>query len=152
VATVISGVGRLRALWSRDVSRAVEGVVGLDAALEGGARVVVSGGDELSSFDAVGEVGRAFEGPQRHGTPFGFRQRGRRHARDRGFPAGGDPQSVVVALRSRQRALDCAFRRRCSRIARSDIGASERRLVVATMRGAAQVSAGASAREAPRRR
>ena len=56
MASVLSGQGHLTALWSRDLSGAADGVVGLPAGAEGGRRVVASGGGELVSFDVAGEL------------------------------------------------------------------------------------------------
>ena len=56
LASVVSGAGRLVGRWYRDLPASADGVVGLPAGLPDGARVVATGGQELVSFDADGEV------------------------------------------------------------------------------------------------
>jgi len=140
VAAVLSGQGRLRALWSRDLAGTADGVLGLPAGIEGGRRVVASGGGELVSFDAAGEVvarvmARSTEGRL---IDFGTAADGARELV--GFRPGGMAIGVIGLRSGAERsialpapALDVA--------ASGDAGGDGRRLAVATMRGAALAAA-----------
>jgi thiol-disulfide isomerase/thioredoxin len=119
VASVLSGQGRLAALWSRDLAGAADGVVGLPAGIEGGKRVVASGGGELVSFD-----GAAADGTRELV----------------GFRAGGTAIDVIALRSGSERtialpapALDVA--------AVGQPSGDGRRLAIATLRGAARAAA-----------
>jgi thiol-disulfide isomerase/thioredoxin len=140
VASVLSGQGRLAALWSRDLAGAADGVVGLPAGIEGGKRVVASGGGELVSFDAAGDVVARIRPGSTAGrlVDFGAAADGTRELV--GFRAGGTAIDVIALRSGSERtialpapALDVA--------AVGQPSGDGRRLAIATLRGAATAAA-----------
>ena len=140
VAAVLSGQGRLAGLWSRDLAGAADGVVGLPAGTDGGRRVVASGGGELVSFDAAGEViGRVMVGSTvGRLIDFGAAADGTHELV--GFRTGGTAVAVVALRSGAERpialpapVLDVAVR--------GDAAGDGRQLAVATLRGAALAGA-----------
>jgi thiol-disulfide isomerase/thioredoxin len=140
VAAVLSGQGRLAALWSRDLAGAADGVVGLPAGIEGGRRVVASGGGELVSFDAAGEVVARVKPGSTAGrlVDFGAAADGTRELV--GFRPGGTALDVIALRSGAERtialpapAIDVA--------AIGDPTGDGRRLAIATLRGAATAAA-----------
>ncbi len=135
-AAVLSGQGRLRALWSRDLAGSADGVVGLPVGIDDGRRVVASGGGELVSFDAAGEAVARVRAVSTAGRliDFGVAADGTHELV--GFHPGGTAIGVIALRSGAERSialpapvLDVA--------ASGDAGGDGRRLAVATMRGAA---------------
>jgi hypothetical protein len=139
LGVVLSGQGRLAALWSRDLGGAVDGVVGLPAGIDG-RRVVASGGGELVSFDGTGEVVARIRSASTAGRliDFGAAADGTRELV--GFRLGGTAFGVT-ALRSgtvRTIAIPAPV---LDVVATGDASGDGRRLAIATLRGAAQAAA-----------
>jgi thiol-disulfide isomerase/thioredoxin len=140
VATVLSGQGRLQALWYRGLPGTADGVVGLPAGFAGGARVVASGGDEILSFDAEGEVVARLKTGSTSGRllDFGATADGTREII--GFRPGATTIAVVALRSGAVRSisvpapiLDVAVR--------SGAEGGARGLAIATMSGAASAGA-----------
>jgi len=141
VATVLSGPGRLQALWSRDLPGAADGVAGFPAGVDGGVRVVASGGDELLSFDAAGEVIARLKAGSAAGRllDFGAAADGTREIV--GFRPGGTAVGVI-ALRSGTERTVAVPAPVLGVAPTGDDRGGARGLAVATMRGAALAAAG----------
>jgi thiol-disulfide isomerase/thioredoxin len=140
VAAALSGQGRLAALWSRDLAGAADGVVGLPPGIEGGRRVVASGGGELVSFDAAGEVVARVRPGSTAGRliDFGAAADGTREVV--GFHPGATSVGVIALRSGAERTiavpapvLDVA--------ASGEPSGDGRRLAIATLRGAATAAA-----------
>jgi thiol-disulfide isomerase/thioredoxin len=140
MAAALSGQGRLAALWSRDLAGAADGVVGLPPGIEGGRRVVGSGGGELVSFDAAGEIVARVRPGSAAGRilDFGAAADGTRELV--GFHPGATAVSVIDLLAGTERTiaipapvLDVA--------AAGPPSGDGRRLAIATLRGAATAAA-----------
>jgi thiol-disulfide isomerase/thioredoxin len=140
MATVLSGQGRLQARWCRDLPGTADGVVGLPAGLVGGARVVASGGDQILSFDAAGEVIARLKTRSAAGRllDFGTTAEGTRELV--GFRSGGTALSVI-ALRSGAERTIAVPAPLLDVVVWSDATGGARRLAMATMSGAASVTA-----------
>jgi thiol-disulfide isomerase/thioredoxin len=140
LGAVLSGQGRLAALWSRDLAGAADGVVGLPAGSEGSRRVVASGGGELVSFDVAGDVVARIRAGTTTGRliDFGATADGTRELA--GFRVGATTINVI-ALRSgtlRNIAIPAPV---LDVAATGDASGAGRRLAIATLRGAAQAAA-----------
>ncbi len=140
MATILTGRGRLEARWTRDLPGTADGVVGWPLGV-GGARVVASGGDQILSFDADGEVLARLK----TGTPagrlldFGTTADGTRELV--GFRPGGTAVKVIALGSGAERKIavpapliDVAVW--------NDPTSGTRRLAMATLRGAAVAAAG----------
>ena len=141
MATVVSGQGLLRARWYRDLSGTADGVVGLPVAAGGPGRVVASGGGELVSFDAAGEVVARVKTGSALGRllDFGTTADGTREIA--GFRPGGTTIGVV-ALRSGAERTIAVPAPLLDVVVANDAAGGGRRLVMATMSGAASATAG----------
>lgn len=140
VASVLSGQGQLTALWSRDLSGAADGVVGLPAGSEGSRRVVASGGGELVSFDAAGEsIARVRVGSAAGRLiDFGSAADGTREIV--GFRPGGTAVDVIALRSGAERTI--AIPAPLLDVATAgDAAGDGRRLALATMSGAAMAAA-----------
>jgi thiol-disulfide isomerase/thioredoxin len=139
VGAVLSGQGRLAALWSRDLGGAADGVVGLPAGIDG-RRVVASGGGELVSFDAAGEVVARVRSGSTAGRliDFGAAADGTRELV--GFRTGGTAIGVI-ALRSGTMRTVAVPAPVLDVAATGAVTGGGRRLAIATLRGAAQAAA-----------
>ena len=140
VATVLAGHGRLQARWLRDLPGTADGVVTPPEGADG-ARVVASSGDQLISFDAAGETVSRVKTISSAGQllDFGIDREGRRELV--GFRPGATSVSVIALRSGTQRSI--ALPAPLLDIAAVPAGkAGERRLAVATMRGAAMVESG----------
>jgi thiol-disulfide isomerase/thioredoxin len=140
MATILVGQGRLQARWCRDLPGTADGVVGLPSGIVGGARVVASGGDQLLSFDAEGEVIARLK----TGTPvgrlldFGTTADGTRELV--GFRPGGTALDVI-ALRSGTEHTIAVPAPLLDVAVSNDAAGGARRLAMATMSGAALAAA-----------
>ena len=141
LATILAGRGRLEARWSRDLPGTADGVVGLPLGVVGGARVVASGGDQLVSFDANGEVlARLKTGaPAGRLIDFGTTADGTRELV--AFRPGGTALNVI-ALRSGTERKIAVPAPLIDVAVWNDATSGTRRLAVATLRGAAVATAG----------
>jgi thiol-disulfide isomerase/thioredoxin len=141
IASVVSGPGVLQARWYRDLTGTADGVLGLPAGAVGLARVVASGGDQLVSFDAAGEVVARVKTGSAPGRllDFGTTADGTREVA--GFRPGGTTVSVV-ALRSGAERTIAIPAPMLDVVVVSDAAGGGRRLVTATMNGAASAAAG----------
>jgi len=137
MATVITGPERLSARWMRDLPGTADGVVGLPAGVAGGMRVVASGGDELLSFDAAGEAIARLKVQNGSGRlrDFGVAADGTRELV--GFRLGGT-SVVVLALRSGEFRTITLPAPLLDLAVSGEAGGDGRRLVFATMAGAAE--------------
>jgi thiol-disulfide isomerase/thioredoxin len=141
IAEVRSGAGVLQARWYRDLTGTADGVLGLPAGTAGAGRVVASGGDQLVSFDAGGEVVARVKTGSAPGRllDFGMTADGTREIA--GFRPGGTTVSVV-ALRSGAERTIAVPAPLLDVVVASDPAGGGRRLVMATMNGAASAAAG----------
>lgn len=136
VATVLSGQGRFQAKWFRELSGLADGVVGLPAERAGGARVVASSGDQLVSFDAGGEIVARARTSASAGRllDFGLAADGTRELV--GYRAGGTSVGVISLRSGSLRTI--ALPGPLLDVTTSGEGkGGQRRLALATMRGAA---------------
>jgi thiol-disulfide isomerase/thioredoxin len=140
VASVLSGAGLLQGRWVRDVPGTADGVAGMPKGLAAGLRVVASGGGQLVSFDAEGEaIARLkISGVLGRLLDFGANAEGTHELA--GYRPGGTAIGVVAVYSGEEREIavpapliDVAVQ----------FGApgSARRLVAATLRGAASAVA-----------
>jgi len=136
VATILVGQGRLQARWSRDLPGTADGVVGLPAGISGGVRVIGSGGDQLLSFSADGEILARLKtaAPAGRILDFGSTADGTRELV--AFRPGGTALNVIALRSGTERKiaipaplLDVAVW--------NDAAGGARRLAIATMNGAA---------------
>jgi thiol-disulfide isomerase/thioredoxin len=136
MATILVGQGRLQARWYRDLPGTADGVVGLPPGVAGGARVVASGGDQLLSFDADGEViARVKTGlPAGRLLDFGAAADGTRELV--GFRQGGTTLDVIALRSGTERKIEIPAPVLDIAVWNGAAG-SVRRLAVATMNGAA---------------
>jgi thiol-disulfide isomerase/thioredoxin len=144
VATILVGQGLLQAQWSRDLPGSADGVVGLPSGMVIGARVVASGGDQVLSFGADGEILARLktEAPAGRLLDFGTAPDGTRELV--GYRPGGTALDVIALRSGTERKiaipaplLDIAVW--------NDAAGGARRLAIATMNGAA-VAAGSDDR------
>jgi thiol-disulfide isomerase/thioredoxin len=141
MATVVAGQGRLQARWYRDLPGTADGVVGMPAGAGGTARVVASGGDQLVSFDAAGEVVARVKTGSSPGRllDFGTTADGTREIA--GFRPGGTTISVI-ALRVGSERTIAVPAPLLDVVVAGDAAGGGRRLVLATMSGAASATSG----------
>ena len=140
MANVLSGQGRFRALWNRDLAGAADGVAGLPAGIEGGRRVVASGGGELVSFDAAGEAIARVRARSTAGRLLDFGNAADGTREIVGFRPGGTTLGVI-ALRSGAERTIAVPAPLLDVAAVGDASGDGRRLAVATMRGEALAAA-----------
>lgn len=140
LAMVISGDGQLQARWSRELPGSADGVIGMPAGIDGGARVVASSGDELLSFDAAGDAVARLKVTKATGKllDFGVTKDGAREIV--GYRPGATTVGVIALRSGSERAISVPAP--LLDLVRGAGDGAERRLVVATMRGAAQAMAG----------
>lgn len=146
MATILVGQGSLQARWYRDLPGTADGVVGLPSGNVGGARVVASGGDQLLSFDAEGEViGRLkTETPSGRLLDFGTTAEGTRELV--GYRPGGTVLAVIALPSGTERKIAVPAPLLDLSVWKETAG-SARRLAIATMSGAAVAAADAGRAE-----
>jgi thiol-disulfide isomerase/thioredoxin len=141
VATILVGDKSLVGRWSRDLPGAADGVVGIPKGNAGSARVVASGGDQLLSFDAEGEVVARLKTAKSVGRllDFGTAADGTRELV--GYRPGGTVLDVIALRSGMERTI--AVPAPLVDLAVWDDGAGgARRLAMATMSGAAVAGGG----------
>jgi hypothetical protein len=136
----VAGQGRLEARWLRELPGIADGVVGLPAGLAGGARVVASGGGDLHSFDADGEVVARVKAGAAAGRLLDFGNSADGVRELAGFRPGGTAIGVI-ALRSGAVRTISVPAPLLDVAAGGDAQGDSRSLLVATMRGAARAAA-----------
>ncbi len=141
MATILVGQGRLQARWYRDLPGTADGVVGLPSGTAGGARVVASGGDQILSFDADGEVIARLktETPAGRLLDFGTTADGTRELV--AFRPGGTSLDVIALRSGTERKIEVPAPL-LDLAVWNDAADGARRLAIATMNGAAVAAAG----------
>jgi thiol-disulfide isomerase/thioredoxin len=139
IATVLTGQGTLRALWSRDLQGQADGVLGLPAGAVRNVRVVASGGDELLSFDAQGETLARLHKGSAAGRILDFGNAADDTRELVGFRPGGTGIDVIALRSGAERTIAVPAPIFDVAVYKDDAGA--RRIAVATMSGAAVAAA-----------